>query len=188
MGIPVIIDNTFDENFFYIIDYVYTVYLIGPIEHGADIVVHSTTKWVGGHGITIGGKYLMEANFHGIMKDSNFTNPSPDCHGLIYWDTFGYNAFTIKARSEIMRNIEPCQNPFEFFLLIQGFETLSLLGKRKLLKSVTLIYSYSTIESPSLHDVLWVSYPGLESHPNQHPYHENAIYVECFWIHFCFWY
>ncbi|UZO14658.1 uncharacterized protein OCT59_006109 [Rhizophagus irregularis] len=78
------------------------------------------TKWIGGHGITI-GEYLMEANFHGIMKDSNFTNPSPDCHGLIYWDTFGYNAFTIKARSEIMRNIdEPCQNPIESFLLIQG--------------------------------------------------------------------
>ncbi|UZO14609.1 uncharacterized protein OCT59_006063 [Rhizophagus irregularis] len=89
-------------------------YFINPIEHGADIVYNRGIMIDGGKSPWNNGGFTI------------FTNPSSDYHGLIYWDIFGYNAFTTKARSEIMRNVGPCQNPFGSFLLIQGFEALSL--------------------------------------------------------------
>ncbi|PKK69036.1 O-acetylhomoserine/O-acetylserine sulfhydrylase [Rhizophagus irregularis] len=155
-GIPVIVDNTFGAG----------GYLIKPIEHGADIVVHSATKWIGGHGTTIGGVIIDGGKFPwNNGKFPIFTNPCTDYHGLICWDTFGYNSFTMKARLEIMRNIGPCQNPFGSFLLIQGLETLSLRVHRQAENALELA---RWLESRD--DVLWVSYPGLESHP----YHKNA--------------
>uniref|UniRef100_U9U1M8 PLP-dependent transferase n=3 Tax=Rhizophagus irregularis TaxID=588596 RepID=U9U1M8_RHIID len=114
--IPVTVDNTSLINLILYIGR----YFINPIEHGADIVYNRL--WNNNRGIMIdGGKSPWNNGGFTI-----FTNPSSDYHGLIYWDIFGYNAFTTKARSEIMRNVGPCQNPFGSFLLIQGFEALSL--------------------------------------------------------------
>ncbi|RIA93823.1 O-acetylhomoserine/O-acetylserine sulfhydrylase [Glomus cerebriforme] len=155
-GIPVVVDNTFGAG----------GYLIQPIKHGADIVVHSATKWIGGHGTTIGGVIIDGGKFPwNNGRFPGFTEPSPDYHGRIYWDQFGYDAFMMKARGEIMRNVGPCQNPFGSFLLLQGLETLSLRVHRQAENSLELA---KWLESRD--DVAWVSYPGLESHP----YHENA--------------
>ncbi|RGB27621.1 O-acetylhomoserine/O-acetylserine sulfhydrylase [Rhizophagus diaphanus] len=155
-GIPVIVDNTFGA----------AGYLIKPIKHGADIVVHSATKWIGGHGTTIGGVIIDAGKFPwNNGRFPVFTEPSPDYHGLIYWDHFGYNSFMSKARLEIMRNVGACQNPFGGFLLIQGLETLSLRVHRQAENCLELARWLELRD-----DVLWVSYPGLESHP----YHNNA--------------
>ncbi|EXX60672.1 uncharacterized protein OCT59_006123 [Rhizophagus irregularis] len=155
-GIPVIVDNTFGA----------AGYLIKPIKYGADIVVHSATKWIGGHGTTIGGVIIDAGKFPwNNGRFPGFTEPSPDYHGLVYWDHFGYNSFITKARLEIMRNVGACQNPFGGFLLIQGLETLSLRVHRQAENSLELARWLELRD-----DVLWVSYPGLESHP----YHQNA--------------
>lgn len=99
-------------------------------------------------------------------KFPSFTEPSPGYHGLKFWDSYGNNAFSAKARSEIVRDIGACQNPFGAFLLIQGIETLSLRVHRQVENALTLARWLET-----LHDVVsWVSYPGLESHSS----HENA--------------
>ena len=124
------------------------------------------TKWIGGHGTTIGGVIVDAGKFlWNNGRFPGFTEPSPDYHGLVYWDQFGYNSFIMKARLEIMRNVGACQNPFGGFLLIQGLETLSLRIHRQAENALELA---RWLESRD--DVLWVSYPGLESHP----YHENA--------------
>ncbi|CAB4410197.1 unnamed protein product [Rhizophagus irregularis] len=155
-GIPVIVDNTFGA----------AGYLIKPIKYGADIVVHSATKWIGGHGTTIGGVIIDAGKFPwNNGRFPGFTEPSPDYHGLVYWDHFGYNSFITKARLEIMRNVGACQNPFGGFLLIQGLETLSLRVHRQAENSLELARWLELRD-----DVLWVSYPGLGSHP----YHQNA--------------
>ncbi|GES73302.1 homocysteine synthase [Rhizophagus clarus] len=91
------------------------------------------TKWIGGHGTTIGGVIVDAGKFPwNNGRFPGFTEPSPDYHGLVYLDQFGYNSFITKARLEIMRNVGACQNPFGEFLLIQGLEALSL-GKLKIL-------------------------------------------------------
>ncbi|MDP2890853.1 MAG: PLP-dependent transferase, partial [Bacteroidota bacterium] len=125
--IPFIVDNTFGA----------AGYLVRPIEHGANIVVESATKWIGGHGTTIGGVIVDAGNFNwGNGKFPGFTEPSEGYHGLKYWDIFNFDgpfgniAFIIKARVEGLRDIGPSQSPFNSFLLLQGLETLSLRMER----------------------------------------------------------
>jgi O-acetylhomoserine/O-acetylserine sulfhydrylase-like pyridoxal-dependent enzyme len=124
------------------------------------------TKWIGGHGTTIGGVIIDSGKFPwNNGKFPGFTEPSPDYHGRIYWEQFGNNSYLIKARSEVMRNIGACQNPFGSFLLLQGIETLSLRVGRQSENALKLSKWLELRD-----DIEWVSYPGLESHP----YHENA--------------
>ncbi|CAI2175193.1 13087_t:CDS:2 [Funneliformis geosporum] len=154
--IPVIVDNTFGAG----------GYLIQPFKHGADIVIHSATKWIGGHGTTIGGVIIDGGKFPwNNGKFPMFTDPSAGYHGIKFWDVFGNMSFIIKARLEILRDVGACQNPFGAFLLIQGIETLSLRVQRQADNALALA---KWLEKRD--DVSWVSYPGLESHP----YHENA--------------
>ncbi|CAG8575721.1 1524_t:CDS:2 [Funneliformis mosseae] len=155
-GIPVIVDNTFGAG----------GYLIQPFKYGADIVVHSATKWIGGHGTTIGGVIIDGGKFPwNNGKFPMFTSPSPGYHGTIFWEMFGNMSFIIKARLEILRDVGACQNPFGAFLLLQGIETLSLRVQRQADNALELA---KWLEGRD--EVSWVSYPGLESHP----YHENA--------------
>ncbi len=126
-GIPLIVDNTFGAGGF----------LARPIAHGADIVVASATKWIGGHGTSIGGVIVDAGTFDwGNGKFPLFTDPSPAYHGLKFWDVFGSNgpfgniAFAIRARVEGLRDLGPAQSPFNSFLLLQGLETLSLRVER----------------------------------------------------------
>ncbi|ORZ20271.1 O-acetylhomoserine/O-acetylserine sulfhydrylase [Absidia repens] len=154
-GVPLVVDNTFGA-----------AYLVHPIEHGADIVVHSATKWIGGHGTTIGGVVVDAGNFswdNGRFPD--FTEPSDGYHGLKFWETFGKLAFTFRLKTESLRDIGACQNPFGAFLLLQGLETLSLRVQRHVDNALELA---RWLESRD--EVAWVSYPGLTSHP----YHEIA--------------
>ncbi len=155
-GIPLIVDNTFGGG----------GYLCRPIDHGADIIVHSATKWIGGHGTTIGGVIVDSGKFN--WNNGNFpvfTEPSPGYHGLKFWDAFGGISFIIRARVEQLRDLGPCQSPFNAFLLLQGLETLSLRMERHCQNALTVAHWLE--KHPQ---VVWVSYPGLESHP----YHANA--------------
>jgi len=146
-----IVDNTFGA----------AGYLVRPIEHGADIVVASATKWIGGHGTTIGGIIVDSGKFpwnNGRFPD--FTEPSPGYHGLKIHDVFGPISFIIKARVEVLRDLGAPQNPFGAFLLIQGLETLSLRMERHVQNAFALAKWLETRP-----EVNWVSYLGLESHP-----------------------
>ncbi len=161
-GIPLIVDNTFGAG----------GYLVRPIEHGADIVVHSATKWIGGHGTSIGGVIIDSGKFNwGNGNFPIFTEPSPGYHGLKFWEvfgagsTFGNIAFVIRARVEQLRDLGTCQSPFNSFLLLQGLETLSLRVERICQNALKLA---QWLKNQSL--VSWVSYPGLPDHP----YHANA--------------
>ncbi len=161
-NIPLIVDNTFGC----------AGYLCRPIEHGADIVVESATKWIGGHGTSIGGVIVDSGKFDwGNGKFPIFTEPSPGYHGLNFYEVFGPNgpfgniAFIIRARVEGLRDLGPCQSPFNSFLLLQGLETLSLRVDRQTQNALALAQWLS--EHPQ---VAWVNYPGLENHP----YHERA--------------
>ena len=156
-GIPLIVDNTFGA----------AGYLCRPIDFGADIVVHSATKWIGGHGTTIGGVIVDSGKFN--WANGNFpvfTEPSPGYHGLKFWDAFGAGspmgniAFIIRARVESLRDLGPCQSPFNSFLLTQGLETLSLRIDRHCENAVALARWLK--RDPR---VEWVLYPGLEDHP-----------------------
>lgn len=126
-GIPLIVDNTFGAG----------GYLARPIDFGADIVVASATKWIGGHGTSIGGVIVDSGKFDwGNGKFPLFTEPSPGYHGLKFWEVFGKDgpfgniAFAIRARVEGLRDLGPSQSPFNSFLLLQGLETLSLRVER----------------------------------------------------------
>ncbi|MGC9503062.1 O-acetylhomoserine aminocarboxypropyltransferase/cysteine synthase family protein [Baaleninema sp.] len=161
-GIPLIVDNTFGC----------AGYLCRPIEQGADIVVQSATKWIGGHGTSIGGVIVDSGKFDwGNGKFPVFTEPSPGYHGLNFYETFGPNgpfgniAFIIRARVEGLRDLGPCLSPFNAFLLLQGLETLSLRVDRHTQNALALAQWLN--EHPQ---VEWVSYPGL----SDHPYHERA--------------
>ncbi len=156
-GIPLIVDNTFGC----------CGYLSRPIEHGADIVVQSATKWIGGHGTSIGGVIVDSGKFDwGNGKFSVFTEPAPGYHGLNFYETFGPKspfgniAFIIRARVEGLRDIGPCLSPFNAFLLLQGLETLSLRVERHTKNALELAQWLS--EHPQ---VEWVNYPGLPNHP-----------------------
>ncbi|HJL52119.1 MAG TPA: aminotransferase class I/II-fold pyridoxal phosphate-dependent enzyme, partial [Arenicellales bacterium] len=115
-GLPLVIDSTFA-----------TPYLCRPIEHGADIVVHSVTKWIGGHGTSIGGALIESGKFP--WDNGNFpgmTEPSKGYHGIRFYETFGDFGFTMKARMETLRTMGPTLSPFNSFLFLQGLETLPL--------------------------------------------------------------
>jgi len=156
--IPLIVDNTFGAAGF----------LIRPIEHGANIVVESATKWIGGHGTSIGGVIIDAGNFNwGNGKFPMFTEPSEGYHGLKYWDIFNFDgpfgniAFIIKARVEGLRDIGPSQSPFNSFLLVQGLETLSLRMERHIQNTLALAKWLE--KNPKVSSV---NYPGLESSPS----------------------
>ncbi|KIM87772.1 hypothetical protein PILCRDRAFT_814489 [Piloderma croceum F 1598] len=150
-GIPLIVDNTFGMG----------GYLIQPIKLGADIVVHSATKWIGGHGTTIGGVVIDSGKFDWTRsgKFPGFTEPSEGYHGMKFSETFGPIAFAIKLRVETLRDIGPCLNPFGAFLLLQGLETLSLRAERHSDNAKALARWLE--QNPF---VAWVSYLGLKSH------------------------
>ncbi|HSJ71382.1 MAG TPA: O-acetylhomoserine aminocarboxypropyltransferase/cysteine synthase [Acidimicrobiia bacterium] len=161
-GVPLVVDNTFGA----------AGYLARPIDHGADIVVASATKWIGGHGTSIGGIIVDSGNFDWRNgRFPSFTEPSPGYHGLVFSDTFGPDgpfgniAFAIRARVEGLRDLGASLSPFNAFLLLQGVETLSLRVQRHVDNALALARWLR--ERP---DVAWVNYPGLEDHA----YHEIA--------------
>ena len=156
-NIPLIVDNTFGAG----------GYLFRPLEHGASVVTTSATKWIGGHGNSIGGLLIDGGNFNwGNGKFPQFTEPSEGYHGLNFWETFGEGnplglpniAFAIRARVEGLRDFGPAISPFNSFLLLQGLETLSLRVERTVdnaLKLAQWLEQHPQVES--------VNYPGLES-------------------------
>ncbi len=150
--IPLVVDNTFAGG----------GYLFRPIEHGANIVVQSATKWIGGHGTSLGGVIVDAGNYNwGNGKFPSFTEPSDSYHGLKFWETFGNIAFIIKARTEGLRDFGPSQSPFNSFLLLQGIETLSLRMERHVenaTKLATWLENHPKVAS--------VNYPGLKSSPS----------------------
>ena len=154
-GLPLIIDNTFA-----------TPYLCKPIEFGADIITHSATKFIGGHGTSIGGLVVDSGKFP--WDNGNFpgmTEPSPGYHGMRYYETFGDFAFILKVRVEALRDLGPAMSPFNAFLFLQGLETLHVRMQRHV--ENTLRIAEFLAQHPQ---VDWVSYPGLP----QSPYHELA--------------
>lgn len=156
-GIPLMIDNTLP-----------TPYLCRPFEHGAHIVCHSTTKFIGGHGTTIGGMIVDGGNFDWTSgRFDNFCTPDPSYHGLVYADlvNVGLPPFAIKARVHVLRDIGACQAPFNSWATLQGIETLSLRMDRHCAnaqKVAEYLEGHAAIN--------WVMYPGLKSHPD----HEQA--------------
>jgi O-acetylhomoserine (thiol)-lyase len=161
-NIPLIVDNTFGA----------AGYLFRPLEHGANIVVESATKWIGGHGTSIGGVIVDGGNFNwGNGKFPQFTEPSEGYHGLKFWDVFGTPgpfgniAFIIRARVEGLRDYGSALSPFNAFLLLQGLETLSLRVQRHVDNALEIAHWLS--KHPK---VIHVDYPGLPSNP----YHSLA--------------
>jgi len=159
-NIPVIIDNTFGTG------------LCKPFEHGADIIVYSCTKWIGGHGTSIGGAIIDSGKFNwGNGKFPGFTEPDASYHGLVYWDALGNVpgmgnvAYIIKARIDGMRNIGPCMSPQNAFLFLQGLETLTLRIQKHNENALALAKWLK--KQPK---VTWVNYTGL----TEHEYHKNA--------------
>ena len=149
-AVPLMIDNTFA-----------TPYLCRPFEWGANIITHSTTKFIGGHGTTIGGVIVDGGNFDWKSgRFANFTEPDPSYHGLVYAD-LGAPAFILKARVQILRDIGACQAPFNSWQTIQGLETLSLRMDRHVSNAQQVA---EFLEGHTA--VAWVSYPGLASHPH----------------------
>lgn len=153
--IPFIVDNTFGAAGF----------LVKPLEHGANIVVESATKWIGGHGTSIGGVIVDGGNFNwGNGKFPSISEPSKGYHNFNFWETFGDKcplgniAFIIKARVEGLRDFGPAISPFNSFLLIQGLETLSLRVERTVKNTLDLAQWLETLPQ-----VEKVNYPGLES-------------------------
>jgi O-acetylhomoserine (thiol)-lyase len=153
--IPLIVDNTFGA----------AGYLFRPLDHGANVVVESATKWIGGHGTSVGGVIVDGGNYNwGNGKYPQFTEPSEGYHGLKFWDVFGTHgpfgniAFAIRARVEGLRDFGPAISPFNSFLLLQGLETLSLRVQRHVDNALALakwLEQHEEVES--------VNYPGLES-------------------------
>ncbi|HEX4809744.1 MAG TPA: O-acetylhomoserine aminocarboxypropyltransferase/cysteine synthase family protein [Bryobacteraceae bacterium] len=149
-GIPLVIDNTFA-----------TPYVTRPIDYGADVVVHSLTKFMGGHGNSIGGIIVDSGKFP--WNNGNFpgfTEPSRPYHGLKFWDTFGNISFIIKARVEGLRDLGPCVSPFNAFLFLQGIETLGMRMDRHLENSIAVAQYLEAHD-----EVEWVKYASLPSSP-----------------------
>ncbi|MFT3917434.1 MAG: O-acetylhomoserine aminocarboxypropyltransferase/cysteine synthase [Anaeromyxobacteraceae bacterium] len=157
--IPLVVDNTFGT----------AGYLARPIDHGADIVVESATKWIGGHGTSIGGVIVDSGKFDwgASGKFPLFTDPAPGYHGLVFSEVFGPKGpfgniqFAIRARVDGLRDQGPAISPFNSFLFLQGLETLSLRVQRHVDNALALARWLE--RHPQ---VTWVSYPGLESHPH----------------------
>lgn len=157
-GIPLIVDNTFGAG----------GAICRPIEHGADIVVASATKWIGGHGTSIGGVCVDAGTFNwGNGKFPLFSEPAPGYHGMNFWEVFGSNgpfgniAFAIRARVEGLRDFGPSQSPFNSFLLLQGLETLSLRVERHVENTVKLAQWLRSHKG-----VAWVNHHSFEDHPS----------------------
>ncbi len=147
-GIPLIIDNTFA-----------TPYLCRPIEYGADIVVHSATKFMGGHGTVMGGVIVDGGNFDWAQNDKfpGLSKPNPSYHGVIFTEAAGKLAYIIKLRTTLMRDLGACQSPFNSFILLQGLETLSLRVERHVknaLEVVSFLKNHPKVER--------VNHPSLE--------------------------
>lgn len=148
--IPLIVDNTLASP-----------YLLRPIEFGADIVVHSATKFIGGHGTSIGGVIVDSGRFPWADSDkfTGLTEPDPSYHGLTYTEAIGEAAYITKARVQLLRDLGAALSPFNSFLLLQGLETLHLRLERhseNALKTAQFLQDHPLVD--------WVSYPGLESH------------------------
>jgi O-acetylhomoserine (thiol)-lyase len=150
LSIPLIIDNTFA-----------TPYLCRPFEWGAHIITHSTTKFIGGHGTSMGGVIVDSGKFNWgkSARHKNFNTPDPSYHDVVYSEDFGALAFISKARAGILRDLGSCQSPFNSWLFIQGLETLSLRMERHV-KNAQAVAEFLE-DHPK---VGWVIYPGLESH------------------------
>ncbi|KAK1478504.1 hypothetical protein CCUS01_04850 [Colletotrichum cuscutae] len=142
-GIPLIVDNTFGMG----------GYLCQPIKQGADIVTHSATKWIGGHGTSMGGIVIDGGHFDWSAADGY--------HGLKFWERYGFKALSAKLRMDSMRDLGPCLSPFNAWLLLQGLETLALRGERHAENTQKLAEWLEAHPS-----VNWVLYPGLKSHPD----------------------
>jgi len=151
--IPLIVDNTFA-----------TPYLLRPINYGADIVVHSATKFLGGHGTSIGGIIVDSGKFDwaGSGKFPGFTEPDPSYHGLVYARDLGPQAYILKARLQLLRDTGACLSPFNAFLLLQGLETLSLRMERHVCNAWKIAKYLS-----EHHAVAWVNYPSLSGNKYQ---------------------
>ncbi|MEX1010816.1 MAG: O-acetylhomoserine aminocarboxypropyltransferase/cysteine synthase [Balneolaceae bacterium] len=161
-GIALVVDNTFGA----------AGAVVRPIDFGANVVVESATKWIGGHGTSIGGVIVDAGNFNwGNGNYPMFTQPAPGYHGINFWEIFGEDgpfgniAFAIRARVEGLRDFGPAQSPFNSFLFLQGLETLSLRIERHCENALKLANWLQKNEA-----VTWVNYTGLEDHP----YHEIA--------------
>jgi len=151
-GIPLIADNTFPSP-----------YLLRPIEHGADIVVHSATKFIGGHGTSMGGVIVDGGTFDwkASGKFPGLTEPDPSYHGVVYTDAVGPIAYIIKARVQLLRDMGAAISPFNSFMLLQGVETLHLRMERhssNALRVAQFLEAHEAVE--------WVNYAGLSSHPS----------------------
>jgi len=147
-GIPLIVDNTFG-----------TPYLIRPIEYGADIVVHSATKFIGGHGTSIGGVIVDAGKFdwEASGKFPGLTQPDPSYHGLVYTKAFSAAAYIVKARAQLLRDTGACISPFNSFLLLMGLETLSLRVEKHVSNTRKIVEYLKAHPAVS-----WVNYPNLE--------------------------
>ena len=160
-GVPLVVDNTFGA----------AGTLSRPIDYGADIIVHSATKWIGGHGTAIGGVVVDAGRFDWASPSSRarfpeFTTPDPSYHGLVYTEAFGPAAFIIKLRVQLLRDLGPALSPFNSFLFLQGLETLPLRIQRHSDNALAIARWLAQD-----HRIEWVSYPGLETHPE----HRNAV-------------
>jgi O-acetylhomoserine (thiol)-lyase len=151
-GMPLICDNT-----------VATPMLFRPIEHGIDIVVHSCTKYIGGHGTSIGGAIVDSGKFNWANgRYPELTEPDPSYHGVKYVESFGPLAYILKARVHLLRDMGSCMSPFNAFLFLQGLETLHLRMPRHSENALQLAQWLERHPRVS-----WVNYPGLESHPDR---------------------
>ncbi|MCC6587249.1 MAG: O-acetylhomoserine aminocarboxypropyltransferase [Bryobacterales bacterium] len=147
-NLPLVIDNTFA-----------TPYLCRPIEYGADIVVHSLTKFMGGHGTSIGGIIVDSGKFDWSKSNHpQLTKPSAAYHGMIFYDIFGPISFIIRARVEGLRDLGPCMSPFNAFQFIQGIETLGMRMERHIDNTMAVAKWLDSHD-----DVMWVNYPSLPS-------------------------
>ncbi len=163
-NVPLVIDNTLP-----------TPYLLRPFDHGADVVVHSATKFIGGHGTSIGGLIVDSGRFDWTQgRYPDFTAPDPSYHGVVYTDAFKGLAYIAKARVQLLRDLGPALSPFNAFLFLQGLETLHLRMERHSTNALKVAQFLESHESVS-----WVNYPGLTSHP-QHStarkYHHRGLY------------
>jgi O-acetylhomoserine (thiol)-lyase len=169
-GLPLVVDNTMP-----------TPFLMRPFDHGADIVIHSATKFIGGHGTSIGGIVVDSGKFDwGNGNFPEFTEPDPSYHGLKYWEVFGNFpglgnvAFIIKLRVQLLRDLGPALSPFNAFQFLLGLETLHLRMERH---SVNALAVGKFLEKHP--NVSWVNYPGLPSHPSHalaKKYHHRGLY------------
>jgi O-acetylhomoserine (thiol)-lyase len=163
-GLPLIIDNTTPSP-----------YLVQPLKHGADIVVHSATKFIGGHGTSIGGIIVDGGTFNwGNGKFPQLSEPDPSYHGINFWEALGNIAYIIKVRVQLLRDIGPALSPFNSFLFLQGLETLHLRLERHSTNALAIAQFLQ--KHPK---VAWVNYPGLPDHPSYEiakKYHSRGLF------------